>query len=195
MLDSGRRPMGGLFYWALAIVVASGLWDSGGGIAAEWSRHGDRRRYGLPGGWDACEQKRDHYAAGVCVGERSGGGGGRDQRGVASKRSTERGPGSERRSDAGGSVYYTVVYQFGPGQVKTEYWVVPATFPANLATVRTTLGSGLAGQPVPIRYVNSELATKADDSAVVHLSGLRRSAGRRHLRVLRVCRRRRTLLI
>jgi hypothetical protein len=26
MLDSGRRPMGRLFYWALAIVAASGLW-------------------------------------------------------------------------------------------------------------------------------------------------------------------------
>jgi hypothetical protein len=27
-------------------------------------------------------------------------------------------------------VYYTVVYQLGPGEVRTEYWVVPATSPA-----------------------------------------------------------------
>ncbi|HEY1677884.1 MAG TPA: hypothetical protein VGG04_09275, partial [Candidatus Sulfotelmatobacter sp.] len=43
--------------------------------------------------------------------------------------------------------YYTVVYQLGPGEVKTEYWVVPTTSPANLATVRTTPGSGIASQP------------------------------------------------
>ena len=74
-------------------------------------------------------------------------------------------------------VYYTVVYQLGPGEVKTENWVVPATSPANLATVRTTPGSGLAGQPVSIQYVNSELATKADDSAVVHLNGAETISG------------------
>lgn len=68
-------------------------------------------------------------------------------------------------------VYYTVVYQLGPGQVKTEYWMVPTTSPANLATVRTTPGSGLAAQPVSMQYVNSALATKADDSSVVHPNG------------------------
>jgi hypothetical protein len=68
-------------------------------------------------------------------------------------------------------VYYTVVYQLGAGEVRTEYWVVPTTSPANLATVRTTPGSGLAAQPVSMQYVNSELATKANDSAVVHLNG------------------------
>ncbi len=68
-------------------------------------------------------------------------------------------------------VYYTVVYQLGPGTVKTEYWMVPTTSPANLAAVRTTPGSGVAGQPVSMQYVDSELATKANDNAVVHLSG------------------------
>jgi hypothetical protein len=68
-------------------------------------------------------------------------------------------------------VYYTVTYQLGPGQVKTEYWVVPGSSPAKLATVRTTPGSGLAAQPVSAQYVNSALATKADDSAVVHIGG------------------------
>ncbi len=74
-------------------------------------------------------------------------------------------------------VYYTVVYQLGPGEARTEYWVVPTTSPANLATVRMTPGSGVAGQPVSMQYVNSELATKADDSAVVHLSGLETISG------------------
>ncbi len=74
-------------------------------------------------------------------------------------------------------VYYTVVYQIGPGAVRTEYWVVPTTSPANLAAVRTTPGSGVAGQPVSMQYVNSELATKANDSAVVHLGGTETISG------------------
>src|SRR5437868_13853476 len=28
-------------------------------------------------------------------------------------------------------MYYSVVYQLGPGQVKTEYWMVPRESPAN----------------------------------------------------------------
>ena len=38
-------------------------------------------------------------------------------------------------------VYYTVVYQIGAGQVKTEYWVVPTSSPASLGGVRTAPGS------------------------------------------------------
>ncbi|MFZ0199303.1 MAG: hypothetical protein WB523_19290 [Candidatus Sulfotelmatobacter sp.] len=68
-------------------------------------------------------------------------------------------------------VYYTVVYQLGPGAVRTETWVVPATSPATLAEVRTTPGAGSAAQPVSVQYVNSALAAKANDSAVVHLAG------------------------
>ncbi len=67
--------------------------------------------------------------------------------------------------------YYTVVFQLGPGEVKTEYWLVPTTSPANLATVRTTPGSGLATQPVSMQYVNTALSGKANDNAVVHLNG------------------------
>lgn len=74
-------------------------------------------------------------------------------------------------------VYYTVVYQLGPGQVKTEYWLVPTTSPANLTTVRTTPGAGVAGAPVSMQYVNSALATKADDNAVVHLGGTETISG------------------
>lgn len=77
-------------------------------------------------------------------------------------------------SNAGASpagVYYSVVYQLGPGNVHTEYWVVPATSPANLAAVRVAPGPGSAGQPVSTQYVDSALAVKADDNAVVHLNG------------------------
>ncbi|MGB8987785.1 MAG: hypothetical protein WCC37_14400, partial [Candidatus Sulfotelmatobacter sp.] len=68
-------------------------------------------------------------------------------------------------------VYYTVVYQLGPGEVRTEDWVVPTSSPATLAMVRTTPGAGTAAQPVSMQYVNSELSGKANDSAVVHLAG------------------------
>jgi hypothetical protein len=69
-------------------------------------------------------------------------------------------------------VYYTVVYQLQPGEVRTQFWVVPVSSSAvNLAAVITTPGSGAAAQPVSMQYVNSQLATKANDSAVVHLAG------------------------
>ena len=74
-------------------------------------------------------------------------------------------------------VYYTVVYQLGPGQVKTEFWMVPTASPATLATVRTTPGSGLAGQPVSMQYVNSALATKANDMPWYMWSGTETIAG------------------
>jgi len=69
------------------------------------------------------------------------------------------------------NVYYTVVYQLEPGEVRTEYWVVPTSSPATLAQVRTTPGSGTAAQPVSMQYVNSALVGKANDNAVVHLAG------------------------
>jgi hypothetical protein len=68
-------------------------------------------------------------------------------------------------------IYYTVVYQLQPSEVRTEYWVVPTSSPATLAQVRTTPGSGTAAQPVSTQYVNSALAAKANDNAVVHLAG------------------------
>jgi len=68
------------------------------------------------------------------------------------------------------NTYYTVVYQLQPDEVRTEYWMVPTTSPATLAQVRTTPGSGTAAQPVSMQYVDTALATKANDNAVVHLA-------------------------
>src|SRR5947209_5100535 len=65
-----------------------------------------------------------------------------------------------------------VVFQLQAGEVRTEYWVVPsATSAVNLATVRTTPGSGTATQPVSVQYVDTALAAKANDNSVVHLGG------------------------
>ncbi|HXM67134.1 MAG TPA: hypothetical protein VN911_10410 [Candidatus Acidoferrum sp.] len=74
-------------------------------------------------------------------------------------------------------VYYTVVYQLGPGQVKTEFWVVPTSSPATLAQVRTTPGNGVAAPGASEQYVNTALATKANDNAVVHLAGTETISG------------------
>jgi len=68
-------------------------------------------------------------------------------------------------------IYYSVVYQLGPGEVRTEFWLVPTTSPATLAQVRTTPGSGTAVPAASIQYVNTAVAGKANDNAVVHLSG------------------------
>ena len=70
-----------------------------------------------------------------------------------------------------GGAYYTVVYQLGPGEVRTEYWVVPTNSPATLAQVRTTPGAGTAAAPASLQYVNTALGAKANDNTVVHLAG------------------------
>jgi hypothetical protein len=74
-------------------------------------------------------------------------------------------------------VYYTVVYQLGPGQVRTEYWLVPTSSPATLAQVRTMPGSGTAAPGASVQYVNTAIASKANDNAVVHLSGTETISG------------------
>jgi hypothetical protein len=67
---------------------------------------------------------------------------------------------------------YTVVYQLNDGEVKTEYWVVPTNSPTTISAVRTILGAGnSASQMATQQYVNAALAGKANDVAVVHLSG------------------------
>ena len=74
-------------------------------------------------------------------------------------------------------VYYTVVYQLNDGTAKTEYWLVGTATPENLATVRTAPGSGTAAPLVSLQYVNSALATKANDNAVVHLGNAETISG------------------
>jgi hypothetical protein len=176
MLDSGRRPMGRLFYWAVAIVAASGLWISAAGAPQSgvgtttiadtvYMADGTVASGSVIITWPAFVSAS---GAAVAAGETSVALGANGALNVALVPNVGATP---------AGVYYTVVYQLGPGQVKTEYWEVPATSPANLAAVRTTPGSGLAGAPVSMQYVNLGLATKADDSAVVHLNGAETISG------------------
>jgi hypothetical protein len=79
---------------------------------------------------------------------------------------------------------YTVVYQLDDGTVKTEYWVVPTTSPTTISAVRTTLGAGSsASQMATQQYVNAALANKANDAAVVHLSGTETIVGEKQFTI------------
>ncbi|HEX6503428.1 MAG TPA: hypothetical protein VF011_09275 [Terriglobales bacterium] len=66
---------------------------------------------------------------------------------------------------------YTIVYRLSDGTSATEYWLVGTTSPATIASVRTVPGSGTAAQMVTRQYLDSAVAGKANDSAVIHASG------------------------
>ncbi|HET7891955.1 MAG TPA: hypothetical protein VFL34_10530 [Candidatus Sulfotelmatobacter sp.] len=179
MFDAGRRPIGRLFYWWLAAVAitAGALTARGAGAVPQsgpatttiadtvYLADGSTAQGNLIITWPAFLTASGAAVAGGVKNVALGANGALSVALVP----------NAGASPAG--MYYTVVYQVGPGQERTEYWVVPTTTPANLAAVRTTPGSGVAGQPVSMQYVNSELATKADDSAVVHLNGAETISG------------------
>ena len=82
------------------------------------------------------------------------------------------------------NTFFTVVYQLDDGTVKTEFWAVPTASPATIAEVRTTPGS--SGQPSQLateQFVNTALAGKANDSAVVHLNGTETITGTKQFAV------------
>ena len=172
MRDAGRRPMGRLFYWALVFMMTTfGFRISVHGSAPQdnattttvadtvYMADGSAASGTLIITWPAFVTADGTAVASGNVSVNLGVNGALSVALVPNAGATPIG------------VYYTVVYQLGPGQVRTETWVVPTTSPANLATVRVSPGSGLAGQPVSMQYVNSALAAKADDSSVVHLNG------------------------
>lgn len=172
MLDAGRRPMGRLFYWALILVIVAYGFRAGAFGAAPQSGANTTSvadtvymADGTPAAgtliitWPAFVTASGTAVAGGTTNVALGPNGDLSVALVPNAGATPAG------------VYYTVVYQLGAGQVKTEYWMVPTNSPVNLAGVRTAPGAGLAAQPASIQYVNSALATKANDSAVVHLGG------------------------
>jgi hypothetical protein len=172
MRDAGRRPMGRLFYWALAATMtafgfglrAFGATPQGGAGTTTVSdtvymADGTTASGTLIITWPAFTT-----AGGTAV--------------AAGNTDVTLGPNGALSvnlvPNAGATptnVYYTVVYQLQPSEVRTEYWIVPTTSPADLAQVRTTPGSGVATQAASVQYVNTQLATKANDDAVVHLAG------------------------
>lgn len=178
MRDTGRRPMGRLCCWVLVMVAASGFRLPAFGEPVPQSgpatttvtdtvymADGSTASGNLIITWPAFETASGAAVAAGTTNATLGANGTFSVALVANVGATPSG------------VYYTVVYQLGPGEVKTEYWLVPTASPANLATVRITPGTGTADAPVSMQYVNSGLATKANDNAVVHLAGAETISG------------------
>ncbi len=68
--------------------------------------------------------------------------------------------------------YSKVVLKLEDGSTSTEYWVVPASSPAAVAGIRSRLAPrSMAVQMVTREYVDSAVAGKANDAAVVHKEG------------------------
>jgi hypothetical protein len=168
MFDAGRRPIGRLFYWLLAVVIAasgSRLPAFGAAPAPQtgpatttiadtvYLADGTTAEGTLLIAWPAFVTAGGAAVAGGSTSTTLGTNGALSVALVPNAGATP------------SNTYYTVVYQIGAGEVKIEYWVVPTNSPVNLAAVRTTPGAGVAGQPVSMQYVNTELAT------VVHLAG------------------------
>lgn len=67
--------------------------------------------------------------------------------------------------------YYTVVFQLDDHTVRTEFWAVSTNSPTTIAAIRTTPGAGSANGLASKQYVDAAVATRAADSAVVHVAG------------------------
>jgi|GEM_PF-6668968 len=80
--------------------------------------------------------------------------------------------------------YYKAIYKLTDGTTSTEYWVVPSVSPTTISAIRVlnapaqvggqfggTSGGTSGGGTVSLAYVNSQLALKANDAAVVHRAG------------------------
>lgn len=176
MRDAGRRPMGRLFYWAAILgAMCFGLRTYGAvpqsGAPTTTVADTVYMADGTPAAgsliitWPAFVSASGSAIAGGATNVTLGPNGALSVALVPNAGATPAG------------VYYTVVYQLGAGEVKTEDWVVPTNSPVTLAAVRITPGSGSATPPASMQYVNSELSTKADDSLVVHLAGTETISG------------------
>jgi hypothetical protein len=74
--------------------------------------------------------------------------------------------------------YYTVVLQLDDGATATEYWTVPAAASTTIAAIRSKIvPTSVAVQMVGRDYVDSALAAKASDTAVVHYAGAETISG------------------
>jgi hypothetical protein len=68
--------------------------------------------------------------------------------------------------------YYKVVLKLDDGTTETEYWSVPKRTPAKVSEVRSqVVPASVAVQMASRNYVDSTLASKADDSKVIHATG------------------------
>src|SRR5947209_10309210 len=80
--------------------------------------------------------------------------------------------------------YYRVVYKLSDGTTNTEYWSVPATSPTTIGAIRSlVVPATVAAQFVTKSYVDSQVASKATDATVVHISGTESITGSKQFSV------------
>jgi hypothetical protein len=132
MFDAGRRPIGRLFYWwvTMVMITGSGLTASGAAPVPQsgpatttiadtvYLADGSTAQGNLIITWPAFVTSSGAAVAGGTTNMALGANGALSVALVPNAGATP------------ADVYYTVVYQLGPGEVRTEYWVVPATSPA-----------------------------------------------------------------
>ena len=132
MFDAGRRPFGRLFYWLVAgvMITGSGLTATGAAPVPQngpasttiadtvFLADGNTAQGNLIITWPAFVTASGTAVAGGTTNVTLGANGALSVALVPNASATPAG------------VYYTVVYQLGPGEIRTEYWVVPATSPA-----------------------------------------------------------------
>src|SRR5438477_766421 len=72
---------------------------------------------------------------------------------------------------------YKVIYKLNDGTTAPEFWSVGTSSPTTIGSIRTTPGSGTASSIVSREYVDTVVAGKANDAAVVHVAGNKVIAG------------------
>ena len=161
--------LGGFFIGCWSVLIAAcglRLPAFGAGPAStERACDDDRCGYGLPGGWDDRDGNADYHLASVCDVERGGGCGKFDEYDARNRRRAKRGFGAECGSDSGEYVLHRRLPDWGG---RGEDGVLGGADDFSGERWRwcgRRRASGVAGQPVSVQYVNSELAT------VVHLAG------------------------
>ncbi len=168
MLDA-RRPMGRLFYWALLLVVCR-AWAQGPTLTTindvVFRADGTAAGGTLLISWQEFSTAASQAVAAGNQAVTLGSGGALTVQLAPNAGATP------------SNTLYTVVYQLDDGTEKTEFWMVGTSSPETIAEVRTTPGSTVAtSQFATEQYVNSALAAKANDNAVVHLSGAETVSG------------------
>jgi hypothetical protein len=124
MRDAGRRPLGRLFCWLISGIAACGLWLPAALAQGPATTTVTDTVYQADGAtaqgtmiitWPAFQTASGAPIAGGSTNVTIGSNGVFSVGLVSNAGATPAG------------VYYTVVYQLGPGNVKTEYWLVPTT--------------------------------------------------------------------
>lgn len=74
--------------------------------------------------------------------------------------------------------FYKVVYKLNDGSTSVEYWTVPSVSPTTISAIRASVvPSQIGAQVASKQYVDSALAGKVNDDAVVHKTGNESVAG------------------